>query len=193
MQRKKVKNNNNPCSKFSLFCAQQKYQMRRCRGVRVVNFGASHTVDSPHDDEMMTMMWFIIIITFSCSFFCCSWRENSFIFQRQRQVFSLYLAVFMLTTTNTQNGAKCLSIHACIHTYVCVCVWNKVSFTLLKGIRRVAGHSSPGQCCPDPFRNWVTPWNAARDSFQCSLRFRTRNRSEEEHLHTHTYTHIYSI
>lgn len=49
--RKKVKNNNNPCSKFSLFCAQQKHQRRRCRGVRVVNFGASHTVDSPHDDD----------------------------------------------------------------------------------------------------------------------------------------------
>lgn len=137
MQRKKVKNNNNPCSKFSLFCAQQKYQMRRCRGVRVVNFGASHTVDSPHDDEMMTMMWFIIIITFSCSFFCCSWRENSFIFQRQRQVFSLYLAVFMLTTTNTQNGAKCLSIHACTYIHMCVCVCVEQSkFHLIKGYKK---------------------------------------------------------
>lgn len=136
MQRKKVKNNNNPCSKFSLFCAQQKYQMRRCRGVRVVNFGASHTVDSPHDDEMMTMMWFIIIITFSCSFFCCSWRENSFIFQRQRQVFSLYLAVFMLTTTKTHKMVRNVYQYMHARTYICVCVWNKVGFTLLKGYKK---------------------------------------------------------
>lgn len=139
--------------------------------------------DVVHNHYYIFMLLFLLLL--ARKLFHFPKTKTSFLF--------VFGCVYVNNNKNTQNGAKCLSIHAFTYIHMCVCVWNKVSFTLLKCIRRVVGHSSPGQCCPDPFRNWVTPWNAARDSFQCTLRFRTRNRIEEEHLHTHTYTHIYSI
>lgn len=87
------------------------------RGVRVVNFRASHTVDSPHDDDDVVnndYIFMLVLLLFLA--------RKLFHFPKTKTSFLFVFGCAYVNSNNKHTKWCELFINTCMHTCVCVCV-----------------------------------------------------------------------